>query len=220
MGAVVGQGTIGGALVSQAVLDDGAMEHFPPGGRLQLQYGSVPLAPFMFQDDLLNGTEGLAQARETNNKVNCLMKDRGLTLNKDKSVFMILGNKKKKKAIQEEVKANPLMCGSFETKEAQQEKWLGQIFSALGLADSVDKTVAARIGKIKGASMEIAQIVNDWRSQAVGGMVTALVLWEACCLPSLLHGAGTWVEISPQTEKQLENMDREGHAGSPCEEIG
>ena len=63
----------------------------------------------MFQDDLLNGTEGLAQARETNNKVNCLMKDRGLTLNKDKSVFMILGSKKKKKAIQEEVKANPLM---------------------------------------------------------------------------------------------------------------
>ena len=74
------------------MLDDGAMEHFPPGGELQLEYGSVPLAPFMFQDDLLNGTEGLAQARETNARVNCLMKDRGLTLNKDKSVFMVIGN--------------------------------------------------------------------------------------------------------------------------------
>ena len=57
VGAVIGQGTIGGALVSQAVLDDGVKEHFTPAGDTQLQYGSVPLAPLMFQDDLLNGVE-------------------------------------------------------------------------------------------------------------------------------------------------------------------
>jgi hypothetical protein len=34
-------------------------------------------------------------------------------------------------------------------------------------------------------------------------METALVLWEACCVPSLLHGAGTWVEISPETERKM-----------------
>ena len=36
VGAVIGQGMIGGALVSQAVLDDGVSEHFPPGGELQI----------------------------------------------------------------------------------------------------------------------------------------------------------------------------------------
>ena len=133
------------------------------------------MVPFMFQDDLVNGTEGLEQARETNRKVNCLVKERGLQLNKDKSV-------------RQQVKSDPLMCGNFETKEVQVEKWLGQMFSAQGLADSVAKTVAARTGKIKAACLEITQIVNDWRSQAVGGMTTALVLWEACCIPSLLHG--------------------------------
>jgi hypothetical protein len=45
--------------------------------------------------------------------------------------------------------------------------------------------------------------VEDWRSQAVGGMETALILWEACCVPSMLHGAGTWVEITPETERRL-----------------
>ena len=98
------------------------------------------------------------------------------------------------------------MCGSFETKEVQIEKWLGQMFSAQGLADSVAKTVTARTSKIKAACLEIAQIVNDWRSQAVGGMATALVLWEACCLPSLLHGAGTWTEINTKTVKQLNSL--------------
>ena len=33
VGAVVGQGMLGGALVSQAVLDDGVMEHLGPGRR-------------------------------------------------------------------------------------------------------------------------------------------------------------------------------------------
>ena len=32
VGTVVGQGMLGGALVSHAVLDEGIMEHFSPGG--------------------------------------------------------------------------------------------------------------------------------------------------------------------------------------------
>ena len=37
-------------------------------------------------------------------------------------------------------------------------------------------------------------------------METALLLWEACCIPSLLNGAGTWTEISKQTEKKLNKI--------------
>ena len=53
VGAVVGQGMLGGALVSQAVLDDGVMEHLAPGGELQMEYGDVPLAPLMWMDDMM-----------------------------------------------------------------------------------------------------------------------------------------------------------------------
>lgn len=208
VGAVIGQGTIGGALISQAVLDDGVMEHFSPAGNQQLQYGSVPLAPFMYQDDLLNGVEDLNQARETNNKVDQIMKQHGLTLNEEKSIVLVIGTKKQKGKISDEIKSKPLMCGHFETKEKQSEKWLGQLLSAAGLADSVKITVDARMGKIKGAAHEIAHIVNDWRSQAVGGMASSILLWEACCISSLLNGAGTWVEISSETENKLNSLQR------------
>ena len=76
------------------------------------------------------------------------------------------------------------------------------------MADSVDKTVMARWGKIRAASMEIAQIINDWRAQAVGGMESALMLWDACCIPSLLHGSGTWTEITGQTVDKLNSLQR------------
>ena len=98
------------------------------------------------------------------------------------------------------------MCGSFITKEKQQEKWLGQILSSAGLADSVDMTVKAKESKIRGACIEIALIINDWRSQEVGAMNTALMLWESCCIPSMLHGSGSWVEITKETEKRLNTL--------------
>ena len=49
-GAIVGQGTIGRALVSQSVLDEGISGVFAPGGQDKLNYGSVPVSPLSFQD--------------------------------------------------------------------------------------------------------------------------------------------------------------------------
>ena len=40
----------------------------------------------------------------------------------------------------------------------------------------------------------------------LGGMEAALQLWEACCMPSLLHGAGTWVEMTKATELKLNKI--------------
>ena len=206
VGAVIGQGTISGALVSQAVLDEAVMEHFEPGDNLQIDYGTVPMAPLMWVDDMLNATGGLKEAREVNSKVDTLMKQRSLNLNEDKSVCIIIGTKKQKQETTKQMAENPLMCGSFETKEKQEDKWLGQILSAKGLTDSVARTVATREGKIKGACLEISLIVNDWRARAVGGMESALMLWQTCAIPSLLHGAGTWQQMSKQTEKQLNSL--------------
>jgi hypothetical protein len=206
VGSVIGQGTIGGALISQAVLDEGIQEHFTPGGPEELSYGGVDLAPLLFQDDFIHGAEGLSQAREANRKVDTMVKQRALRLNNKKSVCIIIGSKKQKEEFTKEINENPLMCGEFETKEAQSDKWLGQYLSAGGLGDSVIKTIEAKEGKIRGACLEIAAIVEDWRARAVGGIDSALLLWEACCVPSILSGAGTWVEMTPAAVRRLEAL--------------
>ena len=50
--------------------------------------------------------------------------------------------------------------------------------------------------------------MNDWRARAAGGLDTALLLWERCVIPSLLYGAGTWVDVSATTIKSLNNLQR------------
>ena len=124
-------------------------------------------------------------------KINQMIKQRALSLNRKKSVCLIVASRKQKEDISKELAEKPLMCGEVETKEVEADKWLGQIISAKGLADSVNKPIEAKEPKIKAACIEIADIIQDWRSQAVGGIDSALLMWEACCIPSLLSGAGT-----------------------------
>ena len=64
VGATVGQGTLGEALVSQGVLDEGISEQFSPGGEDEMMYGSVKLGPLIFQDDVLHAADGIQQARK------------------------------------------------------------------------------------------------------------------------------------------------------------
>ena len=208
VGAVVGQGTIGGALVSQAVLDEGVKDHFSPGNEDELNYGSVEMGPCMFQDDLIHAAKSVENARKASEKVNLIMKEHALQLNKDKSVLIIMGTKSQKRKILEEMENDPIMCGDVKMKVKSADKWLGQQLSTNGLADSVEATVQAREAKIRGAALEIANIVNDWRSEAAGGMNTALLLWEACLIPSLLQGASTWMEISSKTLKKLNSLQQ------------
>ena len=216
VGAVVGQGTIGGALISQAVLDEGIKEQFTPGGEEEMNYGEVPMGPCMLQDDLIHcssGLEGatpglgrLERAREASRKINITMKKHALKLNEKKSICLFMGSKKQMMEMESESNENPIKCGEVEMKQKQTDKWLGQQLSAGGLADSVAATVEAREAKVKGAALEIVNIVNDWRAEAVGGMETALLLWEACCVPTLLHGAGTWTMITAATENKLNSL--------------
>ena len=181
---------IGGALVSQAVLDDEVSEEFPPGGQFQMQYGDIPLAPLIWMDDILNSIKGIEEAKETNKNMNIVLKKRGLCMNKEKPVFLVMGSRKQKLNIKQYFENQTLMCGDIETKENQQFKWLGQILSAKGLTDSVALTISDREGKIRGTCLEIAIIVNDWRAKVAGGFETAIMLWGKCYIPSLMQVKG------------------------------
>ena len=75
-----------------------------------------------------------------------------------------------------------------------------------GLAESVMRTIKEREGKVKGAALEIADIVDDWRAKTVGGFTTGLFLWESCCVPSLLYNAGSWINMSKEAEKRLDGL--------------
>ena len=204
-GAMIGQGTGGGALVSQLNLDRGVVDMFS-GSEDEVRYGSVRVLPLMFQDDIMRVAASVEAGRAGSAKMSYIMNSKQLTLNPDKTGFILCGKGKNVQMAKQEIARSPIWCGNFQTLEKVSDKWLGDIFHQSGLAESVVATIKDRVAKVKAACFEAAAIVDDWRSQCVGGFLCALDLWELAILPTLLYNAATWVEIPKQAEEILENL--------------
>ena len=93
-------------------------------------------------------------------------------------------------------------------KQKPREKYLGDIIDGEGNSASVEATVKDKYGKILVGAFEIRQVVEDCRSQSVGGVKAGLELWETAYIPSLLNNCETWVEISEATVEKLENLQK------------
>ena len=204
-GPMIGQGTGGGALVSQANLDRGMVDMFQ-GSEDEVRYGGVRMLPLMFQDDIMRAVDSISAARAGNVKVDSVMKSKQLCLNPDKTGYIMFGHKREVAAAREEVVVSPIVCGNFITKEKVADKWLGDMFHQEGLAASVIATIDDREPKVKAAFYEAAAIVEDWRCQVVGGYLSALDLFELAILPTLLYNAETWMDISKAAVERLENL--------------
>ena len=87
----------------------------------------------MFQDDLIHASKNVEAARKASQKVNMIMKEHALQLNKDKSVLIVMATKNQKKKNMEEIERDPIMCDDVEMKVKVADKWLGQQLSTDGL---------------------------------------------------------------------------------------
>ena len=98
------------------------------------------------------------------------------------------------------------MFGNFPAKRKVSDKYLGQILHEDGLEASVRATIEERTGKVKGAIFLTKTIIETYQMQGIGAMAAAKTLWEGAIVPSLLHGAGTWICSSEETDLLCEEL--------------
>ena len=116
-----------------------------------------------------------------------------ITAHADKTFYIVCGSKKFKAKVEKDIQTNPLVFDTFDIKQRVSDKYLGQILHSDGLEASAAATVKERAGRIRGATMEIRSIVEEYPMQTIGGLMAARELWERALIPSLLSGAGTWM---------------------------
>ena len=129
-------------------------------------------------------------ARASLYKIDIVMKQKQLRLHKDKTTYIIFGSEAKKEEIRRKLNEEPLVCGAFQLKEKEFDKYLGEIFHTDGLGRSALETIKARAGKIKAVGYEIKAIMEDYRAEVVGGALCGIELWQMCALPLLLLHLG------------------------------
>ena len=200
-GNLLGQGNGGAAKVSALNLDK-KIALMDEGGGEMARYGGVLQQPYSFQDDAVALVEDLDGLRSAVVKMDAAIKMMQVRQNKDKTGYILMGPKDMVEEVRERAKKNPIQCGDWEVKKIEQEKWLGDWFTN-GLQKSVMATIRDRAPKIRRASFEIVNIVKDYRAQRVGGFMTGLIMWESCCIPSLIYNSGCWVGMTKKEEDAL-----------------
>ena len=204
-GENIGQGTLEGATISAANIDFTVNEFFKNSIE-EISYGAERLQPLLFQDDISRVSTSLKTAQSGNNKMEAVMETKLLDFNHDKSVVIVMGSKKNKKDIEEEMKKQPLtLCGKI-MKNTTTEKYLGDVISSEGLAESVTATVLKRKGIAIASILETKAVIEDCRANAVGGLVVGIEIWELAILPQLLNNSETWTNIDNKTLGVLEDI--------------
>ena len=191
VGDCLGQGTSGAGLVSAANLDIGLQKCFNTSKEV-MHYGKVRIQPLSYQDDVGSICTSVEMARSQACEMTKMLQLKTLDAHPDKSGIVILGSKHGRKKVEKELENNPIDFKKFKLKIKEDDKYLGQILKS-DLATSALATVEDRAGKVKGAAIEVKSIIEDYKMQAMGGLVAAWVLWERALVPSILAGAGTWL---------------------------
>merc|ERR1711895_218227 len=144
-------------------------------------------------DDLGVPNENVSMARNNNKRMEEMLMEKLLEAHPGKSVYIVTGSSSFKKKVREELKNSPLVFRTFNMKEKESEKYLGQVIHSGGLEKSSLATVQERIGRIKGATLEIKSIIEEFTMQSLGSLVSAWILWEKALVPCLLSGSGAWL---------------------------
>ena len=136
------------------------------------------------------------------------MAEKQLKVHPDKTGFIAVGTKDFQKKIMQEASESPIMFGDIETKYKEFDKYLGDMIHMDGLSASVEATIEDRVGKISAATHEIKAIVDDYRMQAVGGIMGAWDLWNLAVVPSLINNCSTWIGMTSEMVDKLETLQK------------
>ena len=159
------------------------------------------MQPIIFQDDSGKFSSNRMDAQAGNDKIEACVESKLLNLHKDKSCYILIGDRKTTQSILEELEACPLTLYGEKMKKKDYEKYLGDYIHHGGVSVSVEKTVNERCGKLTNAIKEIRAIVEDCRSTSLGGLKVGLDIWESAYIPSLMSNSSTWMEIKDSIEK-------------------
>ena len=205
VGPNITQGSVGGGLISSVNLDHTINQYFSRSEH-EISFVDQRLQPMIFQDDLSRLTSTIVGAQAGNYFVESCMETKLLDLNTDKSCYIIVGSKKVTKQIKEDLESCPLLLCGQKMKEKVSDKYLGDYVHSLGNSDSAHQTINERYGRIVSCILEARAIIDDCRSSVVGGLGAGIDLWELAYLPSLLNNCETWVDLSENSLKMLEDL--------------
>ena len=140
-----------------------------------------------------NELEPARNGSQTNDE---LLSQKLLSLNYDKSKYILLGNGKAKNRMRKELMKQPMKMGEEILGNFVMEKYLGDIIHEKGCEESITVTIKDRMRKPTSKCEEIIQIANTTLMGGLRNSNIAFKLFESLVVQPLLHNCASWIGIN------------------------
>ena len=177
-------------------------------GQISTKIGNVEINSEILQDDIANLNDNVSKARVACEKINDALSRKQLSLNYNKSKYMIIGskNKKDREKILREIKENPMRMGNSIIENSQEEKYLGDEISEDGCVASISETIKERIRKLTSKGHDIIQICESPIMGGLGNSLAPFKLFNATVVESLLTNCQSWIGLNKSHINLLQNF--------------
>ena len=202
----IGQGSSGAALVSSLNIGCAMEEAFK--GQTSTKIGEVEINSEILQDDIANLNDNMGIARKACKNINQALARKQLSINYNKSKFIIIGskNKKKREKILNEAKVNPLKMGNSIIENSEEEKYLGDKVNENGCEASITETIKERIRNLTSKGHDIIQISESPLMGGLGNSTAPFKLFDATIAESLLTNCASWIGLTENHINTLQNF--------------
>merc|ERR1711973_301842 len=200
----LGQGMFGAALASSLNIGCAIEDLFYL--RPSTKIGYVNLNSLILQDDISKMNDNINQAKEGCRMIDNILKKKQLSVNYDKSKYMIIGNEKYRNEVKKDIENNPMMMGNVKIGHSEKEKYLGDIIHEKGIVESISATIKARTNGLISKCDEIIKICESPVMGGTGNSLAAIKLFEAQIIPSLLNNCESWIGLNQTHLSDLQDF--------------
>ena len=129
-----------------------------------------------------------------------------LSVNYDKSKYLLIGSQKFRNDTMKTLKADPMNMVGVIIDHSEKEKYLGNWIHEKGCRASISETVKAGTTGLIGKAEEIIQVSELPMMNGNGNSMAALKLYEAQVIPALLFNSESWIGITDTHNLDLQNF--------------
>ena len=166
----------------------------------------MTLTPLMYVDDLSKTCSDAQESKKMGQVITESLRKLKMQAHPDKSCLLVFGKNKEK--LKESIEATPTQIQDFDMKFSTCETYLGMQFSSGGASDSITQTLLSRKVKCMTKSIDLKNKLEDDRVQSLGWLVTAVNVFQAVIVSTLLYGCGSWINLTKAQEELIEAIQR------------
>ena len=167
----------------------------------------IELSPLMYVDDIAKSCKTSAESAQMGQVLTKSLGYLRMEAHPEKSGLLVFGRAREK--LKADIETTPTEVQGFTMSFKQAETYLGMQFVEKGASESITQTLLTRRVKCMTKSAELVKLLEDDRVQAVGWLVTAINVFNAVIVSTLLYGCGSWTNMTKGQEDLVEAIQRQ-----------